>query len=310
MRTAESPARDLLRLMVWYPLRWLLCVLPPERALGALHWMGDLHCALAPGKRRLLADNLVRIGMPQDNYPQIIRNFFQTHYVDQLFILIFPKINPGNISHFVKFDGLANLDGARKKGKGVILVHAHFGPNHLPLVALSHMGYPMKQIGNPSDHGLSWIGRHVAFRQRMRYEQRIPAEIIPASTFLRPVFIALRENKVIMTTGDGSGNERVFGKHHLFSFLGQSVLFPLGPAILARKTGAALLPLFIEPGKSPPFTVIIGNEISVAQEGETGLVAGMEQFLRRLEQYILKHPGSMHFLDRFRPGQMVHVQDH
>ncbi len=310
MRTAEGPGRDCLRLLVWYPLRWLLRALPPGPALAVLRSMGDLHYALSGPKRELLRENLRRIGIPAANDEQNIRRYFQTHYIDQLFILVFPGLTPGNISQFVEIRGRDHLDDARSKGKGVILVHGHLGPAHLPLVTLAHLGYPMKQIGNPSDQGLSWIGRHVAFRQRMRYEQRIPAEIIPASTFLRPVFTALRDNKVVMTTGDGSGNEFTFGKQHRFTFLGQPVVLPLGPAILARKTGAVLVPLFIEPGTKTRFTVVIEPEIPVCAAGETGLVAATEQFLCRLEHYILRYPGSMHFLDRFRPGLMVHVQDH
>ncbi|OQX17842.1 MAG: hypothetical protein BWK76_09300 [Desulfobulbaceae bacterium A2] len=307
MRTAEGPGRDCLRLLVWYPLRWLLLALPPSLALASLQHMGNLHFTLASKKRQLLSENLQQIGIPFCNHEQIIRSYFQTHYLDQLFILVFPKLNRRNIAKFVTFRGLANLDAARKKGKGVILVHGHLGPVHLPLVALAHLGYPMKQIGNPSNQGLSWIGRHVAFKQRMRYEQRIPAEIISAGSFLRPVFTALRENKVVMTTGDGSGTELIFGKQHLFSFLGKSVLLPLGPAILARKTGAVLLPLFIEPGTNTSFNVIIEEEIIAHSQGEQGIIESSEQFIRRLEQYIRLNPGYMHFLDRFTPGQMVHV---
>jgi KDO2-lipid IV(A) lauroyltransferase len=167
------------------------------------------------------------------------------------------------------------------------------------------MGYPMKQIGNPSDKGLSWIGRHVAFRLRMHYESRIPADIIQAGSFLRPIFKALRCNQVIMTTGDGSGTEEFFGKQACFPFLGQQVVLPLGPAILSQKTGASLLPLFILPGDRTLFTVIIEPEITSDLPGEQGIFDCSKQFLARLEEYIRTSPGYMHFLDRFVPGQFI-----
>jgi hypothetical protein len=46
----------------------------------------------------------------------------------------------------------------------------------------------MKQVGNLSDEGLSWIGRHVSFNFRKKYKDQIPAEIFNAGSYLRPFF--------------------------------------------------------------------------------------------------------------------------
>lgn len=309
MQTSESLSRDFLRLIVWYPLRWFLLAMPARVGIATLKLMGDLHYAVAKGKRQELVENLQRIGITEKDYEKIIRAYFQNHYLDQLFTLIFPKFNSENITDYVTVYGLPNLDAALLKKKGVILVHGHFGPAHLPLVALALMGYPMKQIGNPSDRGLSWIGRHVAFRLRMLYENRIPAEIIKAGSFLRPIFTTLQQNHVIMTTGDGSGHEQKFGRHGQFTFLGQPVFLPLGPAILAQKTEASLLPLFIVPGKRTLFTIIIENEIVSTLPGEQGTLECTRIFATKMEHYIRSYPGYMHFLDRFRPGLLVEADN-
>jgi KDO2-lipid IV(A) lauroyltransferase len=305
MQTHESLGRDLLRLLVWYPLRWLLLLLPAKLGIAVLRSMGDLHYAAAGGKRRLLTKNLVLMGIPASQHQEIIRAYLRNHYVDQLFPIIFPKFHAGNIGKYLRVSGIEHLDAALQRGKGVVLVHGHFGPAHLPLTGLALMGYPLKQVGNPSDKGLSWIGRHVAFRLRMGYEKKMPAEIIKADTFLRPVFTALRQNQVIMITGDGSGTAEQFGKQHRFTFLGQQVLLPLGPAILARKTGAALLPLFILPGTEPPFTAIIGQEITSPLPDMAGVLECTNHFAALLEEHVRQQPGWMHFLDRFCPGQFL-----
>ncbi|WLE97603.1 MAG: lysophospholipid acyltransferase family protein [Candidatus Electrothrix communis] len=305
MQTGESPVRDILRLIVWYPLRWFLLAVSPKIALATLRFMGDLHYGAAKGKRRMLTENLQRMGISETHHAENIRLYFRNHYQDQLFPLVFPKFNKENIVDYVSFQGLSHLDKALEKKKGVVLVHGHFGPVHLPLVSLALMGYPMKQIGNPSDKGLSWIGRHVAFRLRMQYEERIPADIIQAGSFLRPIFQALRSNQIIMTTGDGSGTEETFGKQACFQFLGQQAVLPLGPAILSQKTGASLLPLFILPGDQTLFTVIIESEITSDLPGEQGVHDCTRQFLVRLQEYIRTSPGYMHFLDRFVPGQFI-----
>ncbi len=307
MQTGENSGRDFLRLLVWYPLRWFLLAMPVQIGIATLQRMGDLHYAVAKKKRKQLFENVQRTGAATDEntLKNTVRTYFQNHYLDQLFPIIFPKFTPENIAEYVTIHGLSNLDDALQKKKGVVLIHGHYGPVHLPLLTLALMGYPMKQIGNPSDSGLSWIGRNVAFRLRMDYEKRIPAEIIKAGSFLRPIFRALRQNHVIMTTGDGSGNEDTFGKHAPFTFLGQPVSLPIGPAIIAQKTGAALIPLYIIPGTETPFTLIIGKEIRSTLTGEEALLECTQKFITQLEEHIRSCPGYWHFLDRFQPGLLI-----
>ncbi len=306
MQTRESIGRDLLRLVVWYPVRWFILIMPARNGIALLKWMGDLHYyVVGRSKSAVLAENLKRIGGKTGGIGRVIRTYFQNHYLDQLFPLIFPKFTADNINQYVTIQGLFNLDNALKKGKGVVLVHGHLGPVHLPLVALALKGYPMKQVGNPTDEGLSWVGRKVAFRLRMKYEKKIPAQIIKTGSFLRPVFQALNNNQVVMITGDGSGRKERLGKQARFIYLGQSVQLPLGPSLLAIKTGAPLIPLFIVPGEKTDFSVVIEKEIPASGIGEQGAVEQTGIFAELLEGYILNNPGYMHFLDRFSPGLLI-----
>ncbi len=307
MRTSESYGRDALRLIVWYPLRWLLTLLPIKPAIFVLRSLGNIHYSVAKRKRQTLLKNLLLTGATKDTKEaqKQTRIYFQNHYLDQLFPIIFPKFNAQNIDNYVSIKGISNLDKALQHQKGILLIHGHFGPVHLPLLTLALKGYAMKQIGNPSSKGLSWIGLHVAFRLRMFYEALIPAEIIKATSFLRPVFNALRQNQIIMTTGDGSGTEVTYGKHAQFTFLGQPVSLPLGPAILARKTEATLLPLFIIPSETTAFSFTIGKPIISDLSGEQGVLDCTDHFNRQFEKLIHTTPGFWHFLDRFSPGQLI-----
>ena len=302
----ESIFRDILRLFVWFPLRWLILLLPVSWGIALLRTMGDVHYSFSRGKKGLLRYNLSRLkGDSAADDEKSIREYFRNHYIDHLFILIFPKFGTREIERFVEIEGLEFLDKALKKGKGVLLIHGHFGPVHLPLVVLSRLGYRMKQIGFPTDEGLSWIGRNIAFRLRLKYESKIPAEIIKADSFLRPAFKWLNENGIIMVTGDGTGTERKVGKHALFKFFNQPVMFPLGPAILREKTGAAILTVFIVPGEKKAYKIIIEEFIMSDYKDGEGIQNTTQQFVNRLGRYIDKYPGYMHFLDRFCPGELI-----
>lgn len=307
MTVRESVVRDALRLFVWFPLRWTLAVIPVAWGIRVLQSMGDAHFAFSRGKKRALLNNLKRIrkkdGDGAASRNAGVREYYRNHYVDRLLILIFPKFGMKEIEKLVEMEGLEYLNEALQCRKGVVLVHGHFGPVHLPLVVLARLGYRMKQIGLPSDEGLSWIGRNVAFRLRLRYEAKIPAEIIMADGFLRSAFRWLHDNGVIMITGDGSGTEKRVGRHESFIFFGRKVLFPLGPAILADKTGAAILPMFIIPGERKQYRIVI--ERPLTSSGEERIKAVTGQFIERMEYHVSRFPGWMHFLDRFSVGKMI-----
>ena len=310
MINQEGLSRDCLRLFFWYPLRWCILLMPVRPGIRLLRRLGDLYFRFSRGKTRLLRQNLKRLPLKgaacED---EIIRGYFRNHYVDQLFILLFPRFTRETIQDLVEIEGLDRLKRCLERGNGVVFVHGHFGPVHLPLVVFSLLGYPMKQIGNPSDRGLSWIGRRVAYRLRMRYEGRIPAEIIKADGYLRPVYTSLRQNGIIMTTGDGTGTESKFGRQGRFSLFGQPVNLPLGPARLAEKTGAALLPLFVLPSEKKMFKIVIVDEFSSQMQGHARWVDITGKFAALLEKFIMKSPEYMHFLDRFHPGAFILKDD-
>jgi len=301
----ESYIRDILRLIIWYPLRALIVSMPWRMGLYLMRLMGDIHRLAAAGKRGRLAENLKPLGLSGQDHLSAIRTYFQNHYIDRLSILIFSDFNLNRIRKSIVFQGLEHLNQALSHGRGAILVHGHFGPALYPLVTFARMGYPMKQIGNPSDEGLSRIGRKVAFRLRMAYEKKIPAEIFKTGNYFRPIYRWLSGNGVIMVSGDGTGTARTIGTQQTARLFGQKMIFPQGPARLSLSTGAPLLPLFILPGPGDTFRIIIEPPLKArVKNGDT--VSGLtEAFVKRLEHYIAACPGYMHFLDRFHKGGLI-----
>jgi KDO2-lipid IV(A) lauroyltransferase len=314
MIVSESIARDCLRLVVWYPLRWIILLVPVRWGMTILRLLGDIQYGVSRRKRAQLTENYRRLIPNPDSSesgrtPHMIREYFRNHFIDHLMIFIFPKMGQQEIEKHIEFEGLNHLNQALATNRGVILVHGHFGPVHLPLVCLSRIGYPMMQIGMPSDEGLSRIGKIVAFRLRMKYEAQLSADIIHARSFLRPVIRWLKQNGVVMITGDGSGTADRVGRYDIFYFFGHRVSFPLGPALLSQKADSTLLPLFIVPGKKKMYRIVI--EPPINDDGENADIHKIVQkFIRRLEDYVNQWPGYMHFLDRFEVGQLIANESH
>ena len=305
MLVDESIARDLLRLIIWFPFRWVIKLLPIAWGFASFRLLGKIHYILFPDKNCLLTENLrLAFGkaLQKDRLKEIIVKYYENHYVDRLQIFLFPRFSKGNIDKFHTFEGLDNLEGALIKRKGCILIHAHVGPTQLPLCVLGVQGYSVMQIGLPSDEGLTWIGKHVAFRLRQKYEAQIKASIIPAKSFLRPVFEQLKHNGIIMITGDGAGGISPIGKYARFPFLNHQLPFPLGAISLAQRTGAPLLPLFTVIGKDKSYRTIIENPLLIdyrSLKNEQSLIASMNIFVKKLETYVSAYPYLWHFWDEF-----------
>jgi len=303
----ESPVRDLLRLFFWYPVRWIIVSLPPNTAFALLRRMGDLHRFLSRGKKRALQRGLAlaqqHCNTPGPQWERALAVSFRNHYVDRFVMFVAPRMDKDYVLRDASIQGLVHLDAALKRGQGAVVAIGHFGPVHMPLVCLALLGYPIQQIGMPSDKGLSWVGRNVAYRLRLLYESRMPAPIIHAEGSLKPILQGLRSNGVVMVTGDGTGSEQRLGRQTSCNFLGMQADFPLGPARLCQKTGAELLPMFILPGtQGRQFDMIIEEPLAQnnAERDDPALLAC--RFASRLEYYVGQCPGYMHFLDRLEAG--------
>ncbi|MBI5740241.1 MAG: lysophospholipid acyltransferase family protein [Nitrospirae bacterium] len=299
MIVRESIARDVLRLVIWYPFRWFLRLVPVVRAYTLLGFMGDVEYVLSSGRKKsLLLANLKRglgtVDRSEGEFAGIIRRYLRNHYINQLQIFIFPRLNSSNLTSVHIFEGIEHLDDSLKRKRGSILLHSHFGPTQLPLHALGILGYQAVQVGLPTADGLSLIGRHVSFRLRVRYEAKIRARIVPATSFLRPLFEALKNNGVVFMTGDGAGGNKFLGKVSVEEFLGGKAPFTLGANILSDKTGAAVLPMFTIPEGSG-YKTIIHPPVTSGAEGW----ARMDGFAGLLESYIKRYPYLWHFWDEY-----------
>jgi lauroyl/myristoyl acyltransferase len=182
----------------------------------------------------------------------------------------------------------------------------------IPLIALGLRGYRMNQIGQrePDNENLSFIHRKVALHKRLKIEASIPANIINIgmSNTLRSAFRCLEQNEILMITGDGRGGTKPVGKKYIIvDFLGQKTYFPPGPATLAWRTGATMLPLFcyrLPDGRHcveihPPLPLVFSNDKEVDIQKNTQLYADA------LSTGVSNYPEHWMFWQEFTPGLMI-----
>lgn len=81
------------------------------------------------------------------------------------------------------------------------------------------------------------------------------------------------------------------------SWRGQPITMPAGPALVARRTGAALLPAVCQ-FTNDGMAILIGDPIQ-PQPGRDGLIAMMQQVADFFADTIAKHPQDWHMMQPF-----------
>ena len=192
------------------------------------------------------------------------------------------KLNPQNIDNFVESSGLEYLEKALQKGKGVLAITGHVGNWELMGSYLAMKGFPINVVGAPIyDPRLDSLVVNNRKNAGLKY--------IARGSATREIIRALRRNEVmgLLIDQDTKHVDGVF-----VDFFGKQAYTPVGPVILAMKTGAPVLPMAIYSRKDGTHYVEIKEElklnftIAITQDR----IKNTQICSNAVEAYIRKHP--------------------
>ncbi|HOL67166.1 MAG TPA: lysophospholipid acyltransferase family protein [bacterium] len=145
-----------------------------------------------------------------------------------------PRWTLQTVKRMVKVENLDYLREALSRQRGVVALTAHWGNWELAGIVASLLGFKVAAIAFP------YRSPSVA-RLFIRRRQFQGVRVISTGGNPKQLLRAIRNNEVIAVLGD-----RLFGeKGILVEFMGQPTLLPRGPATLAVRTGAVMLPGFL-----------------------------------------------------------------
>lgn len=220
---------------------------------------------------------------------------FSISVLNEIETFLYPRFNKKNIAEFTELDGEEHLKDALDTGKGVMLIHAHFGNPQMLMSALGHRGFKINQIGrSPLEDLEDVVGgkpsglfiRSMEIRDRL--EKSLPAEILYLSTSPRRAFEVLKKGGILAVAIDGGG-----GKNRIeVDFLGRRASFSAGPFSLALKTGAAVLPLFVIRQKPWLNRIVIGEPFQLDNTGNYDLdvISNTQKFADILTDHVKIYP--------------------
>ena len=258
-------------------------------------------------------------GVPDDAAARValaraaLVDFCQT----DLEVLLFPTLTPARTAALVTIEGREHLDAALAGGRGVMLVFGHYGANQMIMAAVGHAGYRMCQLSAPATVLNVKLpeARSAAVRRtrelRWAHEQTLPVTHIDVFGSLKGAFACLRGGQVLGVAVDGGGGE----KQAVAPFLGRLASFPLGPMLLAGKTGCAVVPCFMERAAGGRLTLRIEPALPLAVAGPGGLspeqaaAANTAAVADRLSAAIVANPTQYLYFLAFRLHMAAAGQD-
>jgi KDO2-lipid IV(A) lauroyltransferase len=264
-------------------------------SLGALG--GMLYYRLDQRRREALRENLRQVLGPQARRAEVervARKGFRLYgrYWAEAFRL--EDLSRDEILRRWSIQGREHLDAALAEGKGAIFATPHIGNWDAGATWLAIEGYELTTI-------VERLKPVELFDRFVQYRRALGMEILPldnGSESMRGVLRALRAGRLVALVCD-----RDLTGHGLrVSMFGAPAALPGGPASLALKTGAALLPCAVLQGpKVGHWTGVVRPPIWPEPTGDARVdtLALTQRLATEFERLIAATPEQWHVLSRF-----------
>jgi KDO2-lipid IV(A) lauroyltransferase len=257
-------------------------MLTQQQALRLGRACGRLAFRLDFKHRRVALENL-RHAFPdksEDERRVIARGSFETLGVVGAEMLRFRRM-VRQFNALVDVQGLEHVAAVRARGHGVVFFTGHFGNWEVFPLACGVQKYPFAGVARP--HANEWI-----YRDIVRTRTATGVEILDKKNILRELVARLRNGRMVGFVGD-----QYAGADGLFvEFFGRPASTIGAMAVLARKTGAALIPAFDHILPDGTHRPVVHSPLYVAQsdDADKDVFAATQALMTLLEEQIRKEP--------------------
>jgi KDO2-lipid IV(A) lauroyltransferase len=246
-------------------------------------------------KQRKIALESLTLAFKKEKTPEDRERIARDSFVAMAksgFELIYLMERPSLLKQRVRFIGLENLEEQLRKGKGVILVSAHFGNFPLMLAKLCQEGYAVSGIMRPMRNQMV---------EKLFTDKRAKLGIktiysIPRNTCVNSSIRSLRDNELLFIPLDQN-----FGTGGVFvDFFGRKAATATGPVVLAQRTGAAIIPCFIIRQKDDTHKLIFEKALTLETKDteQAGIVHNVQKITAIIESYIRFAPEEWGWIHR------------
>lgn len=260
---------------------WVLERLPFGPSVRVGGWLAQGVYLAWPEKRRFVRANAARIlGLPEDDarVDALARAVFrnQVHWIVEGVHLP----NMSREEHRALFDDSAadRVHAAWQSSRGVILAGLHIGNGEAAAAGLAGRGWPVHVLADDTAHD--------GLFERMAERRRAWGVDVIRWRNLRDVYRVLRDGEILGLLVDWG--YRPDGQP--VRFLGAWTTFPAGPAVLAARTGATILPFWTMRLADGTYTGDVGDPIRVASSAPAEIARATQAIADALEPAVRAAP--------------------
>ncbi len=256
---------------------WALGHLPPQLAWTVGGWIAQAGYIAWPKKRRWVNRNFAHVLSLSPDDPRVRRLALAAYrnyarYLVELMRL--PSLPYEEAARQIDPHGLDTFEEIRAQSNGLIFVVAHVGNNEAIAAGLARKGWPVNVVAD--DSSFPELFEHLR-RQRETWGVRL----IPWRN-LRDVYKVLRRGEVLGLLVDwGYRPDGI--PVRLFDAW---TTLPAGPAVLAAKSGATILPITVRRHPDGRFFVTHDEPLTVSSTDRVALAAATQQIADALERTI------------------------
>lgn len=266
-----------------------LAILPYKYSMKVGEMFGILLFYIWGGRRRIAIENIEKAMGNGQWANSLAKETFKN--LGKSFVEIL-KVYYGlgeRIIDSVKIEGIENFNQAKSEGKGVLFITGHCGNWELMAIAasarLSGIGIVARPIDNP------YINKFVE-KAREKYGNTV----IYKKGALKEIMKRLKEGGCVGILMDQAV---LPDEGYVIDFLGRGAWTTKMPAIIARRTGAAVLPAFIRSADNG-HVISIGRKIGLpaGDDSEATLIEDTKRFSSFIEEYIKQNPSEWLWIHR------------
>ena len=288
-----------LQAAAFYCLTLVAALLPASLAdrLGAL--AGLAIQALLPKRRAIAIDNIGRAlpflkthplwSWPGDDPTELARETFKNLGRSLMEVCRLYHGRGEDVIARIELRGREHYETARARGKGIIFLTGHCGNWELLALAFSSI----------FDEGMSVVARRqnnpflnrMVERMRMRYNSRV----IYKQGALRGILSALKKGELVGILAD----QTVFPEDGaLIDVMGRKAWTSKAPVVIAQKSGAPLIPIFIHRERERQVITFYPEHRFSGDTSEEGIRRETQALSRYVEDYIAAHPTQWYWVHR------------
>ena len=278
----------------------VLARLPARPAWIVLGWFTRAGYLLFPSKRRYSNLNFGHVLGKSPDSPAVRRLALRAYgtyarYLVELMRL--PRRSLSEAPALIDGVGLEEVESIWRESKGIILVACHVGNNEIACAGVAGRGWPISVVADDTTFP-------ELFEILRRQREAFGAHVIPWRN-LREVYSVLRRREMLTLLVDWGYRAdgipvRLFGAW---------TALPAGPAVLAAKTGASILPITIRRQPNDHFLIVVNQPFTVPSGQPADLQRATQAVAAALEATIGAAPEQWYSFKPMWPATAAEARE-